>query len=192
MLKKGRYLLAGMALLTLMGMLFLAGCSAEAFGAPGKTSGGQGAPAGDSNPAPTTRTVEVTLYFSDDQAMEVLPEKRKVEVEESAEEMPLEKIAVLELLNGPKNADLRKTLPPEARLLSVTVKDKVAVLDFSKEFQTKHWGGSAGETMTIDSLVNTLTAIKGIDKVQVLIEGKTIESLAGHYDWTGPFAKKQR
>ena len=43
--------------------------------------------------------------------------------------------------------------------------------------------------MTIDSLVYTLTEIEGIDKVQVLIEGKAIESLAGHYDWSEPFSK---
>ena len=89
------------------------------------------------------------------------------------------KIAVLELIEGPSNEDLRKTLPPETRLLSIVVNDGVAVVDFSQEFQTKHWGGSAGEGLTIQSLVKTLTSIEGIDKVQVLIQGEVIDSLVG-------------
>jgi germination protein M len=188
-----RNALAGLALLGIACMLFASGCSTAVLGASdGKGQGKQGTPstgAPDPNPNPSKRTVEVTLYFSDDQAMEVLPEKRTVELTEDEAQMPVEKIAVLELLKGPKDANLRKTLPPEAELLSIEVKDGVAILDFSQEFQTKHWGGSAGETMTIDSLVYTLTEIEGIDKVQVLIEGKAIESLAGHYDWSEPFSK---
>lgn len=188
-----RNALAGLALLGIACMLFASGCSTAVLGASdGKGQGKQGTPstgAPDPNPNPSKRTVDVTLYFSDDQAMEVLPEKRTVELTEDEAQMPVEKIAVLELLKGPKDANLRKTLPPEAELLSIEVKDGVAILDFSQEFQTKHWGGSAGETMTIDSLVYTLTEIEGIDKVQVLIEGKAIESLAGHYDWSEPFSK---
>lgn len=188
-----RNALAGLALLGIACMLFASGCSTAVLGASdGKGQGKQGTPstgAPDPNPNPSKRTVEVTLYFSDDQAMEVLPEKRTVELTEDEAQMPVEKIAVLELLKGPKDANLRKTMPPEAELLSIEVKDGVAILDFSQEFQTKHWGGSAGETMTIDSLVYTLTEIEGIDKVQVLIEGKAIESLAGHYDWSEPFSK---
>ncbi|MGI6163422.1 MAG: GerMN domain-containing protein [Bacillota bacterium] len=188
-----RNALAGLALLGIACMLFASGCSTAVLGASdGKGQSKQGTPstgAPDPNPNPSKRTVEVTLYFSDDQAMEVLPEKRTVELTEDEAQMPVEKIAVLELLKGPKDANLRKTMPPEAELLSIEVKDGVAILDFSQEFQTKHWGGSAGETMTIDSLVYTLTEIEGIDKVQVLIEGKAIESLAGHYDWSEPFSK---
>lgn len=180
---KTRSILAVLALLSIAGMLFASGCSTEVLGADSRKD-----PDGSETPS-TKRKVELTLYFSDDQAMEVLPEKRTVEIDEDETQMPLEKLAVLELLKGPQDADLKKTLPPEAKLLSVKVKDGVAILDFSKELQAGHWGGSAGETMTIDSLLYTLTEIDGIDRVQVLIEGEVIESLAGHYDWSEPFAK---
>ncbi len=187
-----RSILIVLAVLGIAGMLFASGCLTEALGADGpEGTGNPGAPSAGTpitNPEPK-HTIELTLYFCDDQAMKVLPEKRTVEVTEDKAQMPLEKLAVLELLKGPQDEHLRKTLPPEAELLSVKVEDRVAILDFSKEFQTKHWGGSAGETMTIDSLVYTLTEIEGIDKVQVLIEGKVIESLAGHYTWSEPFSK---
>ncbi len=180
--KKSRLVLLGFALMGLVGMLWLAGCTPKVQGAPGK----------DEGRIVEGRNVEVTLYFSDDQAMEVLPEKRTVEVTEDEPEMPIERIAVLELLKGPSDEKLRKTLPPEAQLLSIAVRDGVATVDFSQEFQTKHWGGSAGEGLTINSLVKTLTGIEGIDRVQVLIEGEVIDSLAGHYDWSEPFAPESK
>ena len=178
MRRRNRLVLLGFAFMGLVAMLYLPGCTPKV----------QGAPLDDDGATVEGTTIEVTLYFSDDQATGVLPEKRTIEVTEGEGEIPIEKIAVLELIEGPSNEDLRKTLPPETRLLSIVVNDGVAVVDFSQEFQTKHWGGSAGEGLTIQSLVKTLTSIEGIDKVQVLIQGEVIDSLAGHYDWSEPFA----
>jgi spore germination protein GerM len=64
----------------------------------------------------------------------------------------------------------------------------VAYVDFSKEIQTKHWGGSSGEAMTIFSVVNSLARLPGVEKVQFLVEGKVQESLVGHADTTQPIA----
>jgi spore germination protein GerM len=38
------------------------------------------------------------------------------------------------------------------------------------------------------SVVNTLTALPTIEKVQLLVEGKHISSLGGHLDVSGPLA----
>ena len=71
-------------------------------------------------------------------------------------------------------------------MLSLTVVNGVANVDFSKEFQTRHRGGSAGEIMTIYSVVNTLTELPGVEKVQFLLEGDKLESILGHMDTTVP------
>ena len=42
---------------------------------------------------------------------------------------------------------------------------------------SNHSGGSAGETMTLASIVNYLTEFDTIDRVQVLVEGKSGETL---------------
>lgn len=132
----------------------------------------------------TNETIEtVTLYFSDDQAMYLVPEKREVTKADES----LAELVVKELIKGPDTEDLYKTIPPEARLLSIEVEDGVAYVNFSKEIQTKHWGGSTGETFTIVSLANSLAELDGIEKMQILIEGEKIESLAGHYDCSEPF-----
>jgi spore germination protein GerM len=63
------------------------------------------------------------------------------------------------------------------------------VLDFSRELQTNHSGGSAGELLTVYSIVNTLAEnIHGISRVQILVEGNEVETLAGHLDLREPLS----
>lgn len=163
--------------------LLMSGCLPRASGDPSDSI----------PPVPSKSYADLVLFFGDDQAMEVLPEYRRVEIPSDPSQRESEAVlAVKELLSGPKDALLRKTLPSETRLLSLEVTDGVALVSFSKEIQTKHWGGSAGETMTVDSLVLTLTGIEGIEKVQILVEGKTIDTIAGHLDVSRPFSRQVR
>ena len=140
---------------------------------------------------PKLDTVEIVLYFSDDQAMYLVPEKRNISIEEGAGDEMLAASIVKELIAGPKNKELNATIPAEAKILSVKINEGVASADFSKELQTKHWGGSTGESMTLNSIANSLTELDSIDKVELLIEGKKVESLAGHWDTTVPLERNE-
>ncbi|HHT85543.1 MAG: GerMN domain-containing protein [Bacillota bacterium] len=174
------------ALLTLVALMFgvLSGCAPRATGE---------APEDPVVPVPSQDTVTVDLYFADDQAMEVLPERREVEVPaDPAQRPPVEELVVTELLKGPNDPLLKKTLPAEAKLISIQVTDGLALVNFSKEFVTKHPGGSTGEIMTILSLVNSLTCLPNIDRVQILVEGQKIETIAGHATVSGELARKIR
>ncbi len=127
---------------------------------------------------------KITLYFSDSQADKLIPEEREV----VTGDVSLPEIAVNELIKGPQKTGLSRTIPDGSELLSLEIKDGIAQVNFNNEFQSNHWGGSAGETITVYSIVNTLAELEGIEKVQFLIEGQHIESLAGHLDLTGPIA----
>lgn len=176
--------MGGVAVSLVLAALLLAGCKPSASG---------GTPPQLVSPVPSKDTVILTLYFGDDQAMEVLPERREVEVpSDPSQRPPLYTLVVQELLKGPTDPLLRKTLPPEAKLLSVQVTDGLALVNFSKELQTRHWGGSTGEAMTLLSLVNSLTELPEIQKVQILVEGKKIETLAGHFETMEPLTRSVR
>lgn len=129
-------------------------------------------------PAPTQE--KVTLYFGDREAMYLLPEEREVIKGEES----LETVIINELIKGPQNASAVRTVPEDSKLLSVSVAEGVAYVNFSKEFQAKHWGGSAGESMTLYSIVNSLAQLPEIEKVQFLLEGNKEESILGHADTT--------
>jgi len=59
----------------------------------------------------------------------------------------------------------------------MNLEDGLCTVDLSKDFVDNHSGGSAGELMTLGSIVNTLTEFPEIDRVQILVEGQAGETL---------------
>jgi len=54
------------------------------------------------------------------------------------------------------------------------------------ELRTNHPGGSAGELLTAYAIVGTLSALEGVEAVQILLEGRVIDSLVGHLIFSEP------
>ncbi|MEW6546561.1 MAG: GerMN domain-containing protein [Bacillota bacterium] len=136
---------------------------------------------------PADRTVRLTLYFADSQAQHLVPEVREVH----QGNVSLPDLVIQELIKGPTAPGLGITIPREARLLSsVKVEKGVAFVNFNKEFQSKHWGGSAGEMMTVYSIVNSLTELEGIKAVVFLVDGERLDTL-GHLDLTEPVERSE-
>ncbi len=159
-------------------LLALGGCRAKTEQpAPGVGPGQTGI-----SPEPTESKEKLSLYFGDQDAMYLVLEEREV-VKGSKS---LETVIIEELTRGPVNQGLQKTIPQEAKLLSVNVVDGVAYLNFSREFQSKHPGGTAGEIMTLYSITNSLAKLPGIEKVQFLLAGEKQESILGHMDTSRP------
>lgn len=127
------------------------------------------------SPDPKENKVTLTLYFGNDNADGLVMEQRDLVRRGES----LESLAIQELIKGPQGGG-KRTIPAESKLRSVKVENGIAYVDFSKEMQSKHWGGTAGESMTVGSVVYTLTELPGIKKVQFLIEGKTEEAIWGH------------
>lgn len=135
---------------------------------------------------PIEEMVEVNLYFSDSQAMYLLPEKRKI-----PQTSPLARQAVFELIKGPNNSDFYPTIPEGTQVNEVYIVDDIAYIDLSEEIFKNHSGGSSAELMTIYSIVNTLTEIPPIKGVQILIKGNEMKSLAGHIDISMPLIRDE-
>lgn len=126
---------------------------------------------------------EITLFFVSEDTNSLTPEVR--EIEPGGRDLKL--VALEELIQGPKNPALGRTIPPEAKVLGITVeKNSLAVVNFSREIVTAHWGGSMGEIMTVYSVVNTLALFPDIEQVKFLVEGEEVETLTGHLDISGP------
>lgn len=137
------------------------------------------------SPHPDGTPVELVLYFGDAGAEKLVAEKRTVmQRGESREEL-----AIRELIRGPADDGRFRTVPREARLLSVQVVEGVAYVNFSREVQTRHPGGTTGERFTIQAIANTLsTNNPAIRLVQYLIEGRVEEAIWGHATTSEPIA----
>ena len=127
----------------------------------------------------------ILLYFSDGESEYLIGEKREIlkrdEIEEEAKD------AINELIKGPKGK-LIPTLPTQTKLLSLELgEDGVAKVNFNKALSKDHPGGSSAEMMTLYSVVNSLTLnFPQIKRVKILIEGKGVETIAGHLSLKKP------
>ncbi len=126
------------------------------------------------------------LYFSNADATKLVPEKRTISVDP---QQPLEKYIIEQLIEGPKEPDHYPTVPTETKLKKVETNTEVCYVDLSSDFVTKHNGGSTGELMTIYSIVNSLTELSHINKVQFYIEGEKQDEFKGHVSFGQPFER---
>ena len=66
-----------------------------------------------------------------------------------------------------------------------------AFVDLSADVRDKHPGGALDELFTIYTVVNALTVnLPAIQRVQILIDGKEVDTLAGHVDLRHPLQKQ--
>lgn len=177
--KRSKYFALLLALL----LAFLAAGCDPAQPAPPAQPPGAAAP--EKQPAPpAAETVRLTVYHATRDAMHLVPEVHTV----AKNDHPAQSAVEL-LLAGPKSGDLVRTLPEGTKLKNLTVKNNIAYADFSDTLIKKGTGGSAGEILAVASIVNTLTEFPEIYKVQILVEGKRIETLYGHLDTSGPLSR---
>ena len=65
-----------------------------------------------------------------------------------------------------------------------------AFVDLSRDVATAHPGGSLNEMLTIYTIVHALTFnLPAIIAVQLLVDGKEVDTLAGHIDLRRPLTK---
>lgn len=134
----------------------------------------------------TSKTVSLSLYFPDKNAVNLVGEQRTSTLVDNS----LEKTVVLELVKGPVSKELISTIPAETKVISVETKDGICFVNLSEEFITKHGQGSAAEGFTVYSIVNSLTELEGVNSVQFLIEGKKVDTLK-HMLLDSPYTRNE-
>jgi len=87
--------------------------------------------------------------------------------------------AVKELLIGPDEEGHARVIPKDTALNGLTVKDKTATVDLSRAFTEKFNGGSGVAALAVYSLVNTITAVEGIEQVTILVDGQPVPEFGG-------------
>ena len=107
------------------------------------------------------------IYYTDAEGTALLASNLKIPY--TGSEAP-EKIVLQQLINGPVASEMYPVLSEDVKLLSVSTKDNVCTVDFSREFLDKL--PEVSEEIVIYSVVNTLVELPGIYQVQFLVEGK--------------------
>jgi spore germination protein GerM len=132
-------------------------------------------------------TETVTLYVADDDAGTLRPRSAQIPLPGGRQQRAEELLrALLRIYQQPGAAH---PLATAADIRSIYLVDPgAAVIDLNAAFADQHRSGILSEQLTVNSLVQTLAAnVPGIQRVNILVEGKTRDTLSGHADLTETF-----
>lgn len=131
-------------------------------------------------------TMQIVIYHADKNAAYLVPEVHVVPVSTH----PLQ-VATELLLAGTKKTGVIPVMPEGTKLRGIWIKDHVAYVNFSDKLIKNNSGGSAGEVLLVGAIVNTLTEFPEVQKVQLLVEGKKIDTITGHLDTSEPLSRSE-
>lgn len=117
---------------------------------------------------------EIELYFSKPQGLYLGSEKRKFK-----KGSPMACQVAAAVIGGPQSDKLTNSIPKGTKLLSLKLLRDVAYVDLSEEFST-NIVDKRQEVLALYAIINTLTGLPGIERVQILIEGKRRDTLHGN------------
>lgn len=116
----------------------------------------------------SSQKTTLTLYFSDKSGTRLVPETREVHYSSN---ISLEKLVMEQLMEGPKKSGHQATIPSETKLITITVVERVCYVNLDEMFLNQNQ--EITEQVVLYSIVNSLTELNGIDKVQISINGDT-------------------
>ena len=116
-------------------------------------------------------TRQLRLYFPDADGRYLISEYHSLTLDEDTSP---ERYVVEELLRGPNGGELRSVIPAGTVLRSCSTADGVCTVDLSREFYDNRPRTALGERLVLYAVVDSLTALSGVDSVHFLIEGKPV------------------
>lgn len=152
-------------------MLLLTGCAASGVSAPSESIN-QTEASIQAKPA----TATLAVYSSNANADGLV--RSEVQVEQINETVIVEQLIAKDIL------------PQDAAVNSLTQNEKQLAIDFNTAFQTRLFSlGTAGESLLIQSVVNTFLEAYGAESVVLTINGAALESGHAVYDFPLTFTE---
>lgn len=138
-------------------------------------------------PPPTGPTETVTLYVADDTSGVLRAQSAKIPLPSDRQQRAEELLrALLRIYQQPGSTH---PLSPASDIRSIyLISPGIAVIDLNAAFADEHRSGILSEQLTVNSLVETMAVnVPAVQRVRILVDGKTRDTLAGHVDLTDFF-----
>ena len=139
-------------------------------------------------PATPGRRIKAHLFYVSEDGTRLTSVERDVAFGEGTTEQARQ---IVEAQIAPVTEPLISAVPAATKLRALFVTERgEAFVDFSRELVAGHTGGTTSELLTVYTIVDALTAnLPAVTSVQLLVDGKQIETLAGHIDLRRPLDK---
>ena len=125
----------------------------------------------------SSQKTKLTLYFSNKKGDMLIPETREVHYSSN---ISMEKLVMEQLMEGPKVSGLQGTIPTGTKLITITVVDSVCYVNLDEMFLNQN--KEISEQVILYSIVDSLTELPSVDKVQISINGDTSGKCRYTYD----------
>jgi spore germination protein GerM len=139
-------------------------------------------------PIQPTAHITATLFYAAPDGQGLVPLRREVPLAEGVVAQGRQ-ILVTQLAAAPEGQ--RSVIPTGTQLRAFYVTDRGdAFVDLSGAVTSAHPGGSMNELLTVYAIVNAVTAnLPAVQRVQLLVDGKEVDTIAGHVDIRRPLAR---
>jgi sporulation and spore germination protein len=136
-------------------------------------------------PAADARKIRARLFYVDEQGTGLTGVEQEVLYGEGTAEQARR---IIEAQIAPAPAPQVSAIPPGTKLRTVFFTNAGEIyIDLTGDVRANHPGGTTHETLTVYSLVTALTAnLPAVTGVQILVDGKEVDTLAGHVDLRRP------
>lgn len=111
-------------------------------------------------------TTTLTLYYASADGQSLVREQREVHYSSNT---PLERLVLEYLMQKPETNGAQSVFPSGTRLISVSVSDGVCYVNLDNTFLNR--SGNIPENVAIYSIVNSLTELDQVSRVQLLFNG---------------------
>lgn len=155
------------------------------FGPRWLTTPGEEEAASEAAAAAETRTIRARLLYAAPDGERLIPVEREVPYGEGTLEQAKH---IIEAEIAPAAAPNVSPIPDGTKLIALFLTTRnEAYVNLSGEIRSNHPGGTTNEMLTVYALVNSLTLnLPAITGVQILVDGKEVDTLAGHLDLRRP------
>jgi hypothetical protein len=141
--------------------------------------------------AKETAHITATLFFGAPDGQSLAPMRRDVPLAETVVEQGRQILAA-QLTEIPP-APYVSVIPASTMLRAFYVTDSGdAFVDLSSDVVRGHPGGSLNELLTVYAIVNAVSAnLPAARRVQILVDGKEVDTMAGHVDLRRPLSRNE-
>ena len=148
------------------------------------------APAGGPAAAPE-RKITATLYYIAEDGMALVGVQREVPFGEPVVEQARHIVQAQLAAAVPDGTTVRGVYVAERDCDAAAAScQREAFVDLRAEARNRHTGGALDELFTIYAIVDAVTInLPAISRVQILVDGKEVDTLAGHVDLRHPLEK---
>jgi spore germination protein GerM len=145
-------------------------------------------PSGTSGDAADARRIQASLFYVSEDGAELVQVQRDVLFGGTPAEQA--RHIVEAQVRTPADGQV-SAIPNGTKVRSVFLgANGEAYVDLSPEVSTGHSGGALNEALAVFAIVNAITSnLPDVTAVQILVDGKEVDSLAGHIDLRQPIRR---